>query len=329
MKLLITGATGFIGPYLVRALIKNGHSCRCLVRNKEKAETLLPQGGIEFIEADIRDKESLSGIANGMDGVYHMATMGHAYNFEVPEKDFNDINVIGSENIANEAISSGVQRFIHCSSVAAMGVCKDIPADENSECNPTHPYGISKLNAEKKIKGMILEKNLPASIIRFSMVYGPGDWRDMLKLVRLYKKGLFPKIGNRPKLTPLIHVEDAVKGVIQAFEKGRTGQIYFITNETPEKFDNIRRYISKGLNMWRPVLYVPEWMALALAGTLEKTFTLLGKVPPVTQNNIKSTLADRVFSVKKSIDELDFKTTIPAKQGIIETVQWYKDNKWV
>ena len=70
---------------------------------------------------------------------------------------------------------------------------------------------------------MVAEKNLPAVIIRFSMVYGPGDVRDILKLTRLAKKGLFPKIGNRPKLTPLIHVDDAVEGLLLAADNG-----YFI-----------------------------------------------------------------------------------------------------
>jgi dihydroflavonol-4-reductase len=329
MKFLVTGATGFVGPYLTEELVRQGHFCRCLVRDINKAQPMLPDTGIELFEADVRDKSRLSGIADQMDGVFHMATMGHAYHYNVSDQDFIDINVTGTENIAHEALNSGVGRFIHCSSVAAMGVCTDLPADEHTPCRPVHPYGISKLAAEKKITELIQTQNLPASIIRFSMVYGPGDWRDMLKLVRLYKKGLYPKIGNRPKLTPLIHVKDAVNGLILAYEKGRIGQLYFITNEIPEKFDDMRRYIATGLNMKRPVLYVPEWMALTAAGMIEALFKALGKVPPVTRNNIQSTLADRVFSIEKTIKDLGFKTHIPAGQGIVETVRWYKEKGWV
>ncbi len=171
---------------------------------------------------------------------------------------------------------------------------------------------------------MVHTDHLPASIIRFSMVYGPGDWRDMLKLVRLYKKGLYPKVGNRPKLTPLIHVRDAVAGLILAYEKARIGQVYFLTNESPEKFDDIRQYIARGLGMKRPVLYVPEWMALAGASLIETVCRFAGKVPPVTRNNIRSTLADRVFSMEKSVSDLGFATRIPADQGIIDTVKWYR-----
>lgn len=329
MKVLVTGATGFIGPYLVKELADQGHFCRCLVRDIGKAKPLLPEINIEFFEADIRDKDRLAGIADGMDGVFHLATMGHAYHYNVPDQDFFDINVQGTEHIAKQALASGVKRFIHCSSVAAMGVCTEIPADENTVCRPVHPYGISKLTAEKKILDMVHADHLPASIIRFSMVYGPGDWRDMLKLVRLYKKGLYPKVGNRPKLTPLIHVRDAVAGLILAYEKARTGQVYFLTNETPEKFDDIRQYIARGLDMKRPVLYVPEWMALAGASLIETVYRFAGKVPPVTRNNIQSTLADRVFSMEKTINDLGFATRVPAEQGIIDTVKWYRQQGWI
>jgi dihydroflavonol-4-reductase len=102
-----------------------------------------------------------------------------------------------------------------------MGICSDVPATEESICNPHHAYGRSKLAAEKEVIRMVKEEDLPAVIVRFSMVYGPGDPRDMLKLTRLAKKGMFPKIGNRPKLTPLVHVNDAVTGLMLASEKGR------------------------------------------------------------------------------------------------------------
>ena len=132
------------------------------------------------------------------------------------------------------------------------------------------------------------------------MVYGPGDARDILKLTRMAKKGLFPKVGNRPKLTPLIHVDDAVKGLLLAAEKGRIGEIYLITNRDSLPFDEIRKILQKALGVKRLPLYVPEWAALAMASVAENVFPLLGKIPPVSRKNIESTLADRVFSIEKA-----------------------------
>ena len=176
---------------------------------------------------------------------------------------------------------------------------------------------------------MVSDSGLPASIIRFSMVYGPGDPRDMLKLARMAKKNLFPKIGNRPKLTPLIHADDAAQGLLLTAENGKTGEIYLITNPQSIPFDNIRKIIERGLGVSRFPLYVPEWAALAIASISEKIFSSIGRTPPVSRKNIESTLADRVFSIKKARKELGFQPKVDPEKGLLETVLWYKNNGWV
>jgi dihydroflavonol-4-reductase len=328
LRYLITGATGFIGPYLVRKLSSLGHSCRCLVRSFTKAD-ILPKSGIELIEADITDWATLKGIASGMNGIFHLATLGHMYNFKVQQTMFEDVNVRGTIGIMNEALSAGVKKVIHCSSVAAMGISKDIPANEKSECIPHHPYGQSKLYAEKEVLRLVQDKDLPAVIIRFSMVYGPGDPRDILKLTRLAKKGLIPKIGKRLKLTPLIHVEDAVQGLVLAMEKGRAGETYLITNDQSEPFDDIVKIIKEALGISGMSIQLPEWVALNSASMLEFIFGIFRKTPPVTRKNIESTIADRIFSIEKAKRELGFEPLMDFKEGLRDTVLWYRKNGWI
>ncbi|WP_373499549.1 NAD-dependent epimerase/dehydratase family protein [Desulfococcus sp.] len=328
MKILITGASGFIGPHLVRRLISDGHECRCLARSRKKSEPLELLGA-EIIEGDITQAQSLKGIAGGMNCLMHLATLGHMSNFTVTEAMFEAVNVLGTLNIMTEALREKVARIVHCSSVAAMGICPEVPATEKSECRPHHSYGRSKLKAERAVLDMVRTHGLPASIIRFSMVYGPGDWRDMLKLVRLARKGMFPKIGSRPKLTPMIHVDDAVQGILLAAEKGIPGEIYLITNKQSEPFDRIRQILQEGLGIRRVPLYIPEWLALLAATMIEKSFTCVGKTPPVARKNIESTLADRVFSIEKARQELGFNPTVDSEAGLKETVAWYLENKWI
>ncbi len=328
MNYLITGATGFVGPHLIKKLMDNGHACRCLVRpGSEKKISHI--AGVEIVTGDIEHPETLIGIAKNMDCLIHMATLGHMSNFNVSEAQFDAVNVGGTVNIMKAALDAGVKKIVHCSTVAAMGICRDIPATEKSECFPHHPYGRSKLRAEKEVLRMVREESLPAVIIRFSMVYGPGDRRDMLKLVRMAKKGLFPKVGNRPKLTPLIHVDDAIDGLLLAAEKGMPGEIYLITNRQSEPFDAIRKIIQDALGSRKPTLYVPEWAALAAAAFIEKTFSFIGKSPPVSRKNIESTLADRVFSIEKAKKELGFNPKIDPCAGIKETVIWYREKGWI
>ena len=328
MRYLITGATGFIGPYLIRKLVSDGHVCRCLVR--PGSEKKIPKStDLEIFTGDITRPETLRGIANGVDRLIHLATLGHMNNFTVTEDMFTAINVNGSQNIMKEALKAGVQKIVHCSSVAAMGICDEIPATENTRCNPHHPYGRSKLAAENTVQKMVQQEGLPATIIRFSMVYGPGDSRDILKLTRMAKKGLFPKVGKRLKLTPLIHVKDAVEGLLLAAEKGGDGEIYLITNVNSKSFDRIREIIQDALGLRKRALYVPEWVALAAASLIEKSFGLVGKSPPVTRKNIESTLADRVFSTEKAQRELGFEPNMDPEIGLRETVSWYRQMGWV
>jgi dihydroflavonol-4-reductase len=328
LNYLITGATGFIGPYLVKWLISQGHRCRCLARQSDKKKA--PQDpGVELVNGDITDIKSLGGIAEDIDCLFHLATLGHINNFSVSEKMFMEVNLLGTRNIMREAMNAGVKRIVHCSSVAAMGICSDMPATEMTACNPHHAYGRSKLEAEKQVIRMVKEENLPAVIVRFSMVYGPGDPRDILKLTRLAKKGLFPKIGKRLKFTPLIHVNDAVTGLMLASERGRNGEIYLITNRKSIPFDEIRKVLQDTLGVKRFPLYVPEWAALFMASLCERTFPLIGKVSPVSRKNIESTLADRVFSIEKAERELGFHPEKDPVQGLKETVEWYMKQGWV
>lgn len=328
MNYLITGATGFVGPYLINKLTSEGHTCHCLVRSGS-VHKIQKTDGVEIITGDITRFETLTGIADGMDRLLHLATLGHMSNFTVTESMFQAINVQGTLNIMTEARRAGVAKIVHCSTVAAMGICDEVPSTEKTKCNPHHPYGRSKLQAENEVVKMVTEKNLPACIVRFSMVYGPGDPRDMLKLTRMAKKGLFPKVGNRSKLTPLIHVEDAINGLLLAAEKGVPGEIYLITNRYSEPFDRIREIIQNSLGMRKRALYVPERAALVLALLIEKTFGLIGKSPPVSRKNIESTLADRVFSIEKASRELGFNPGIDPAEGLRQTVLWYKKNGWI
>lgn len=328
MNYLVTGATGFVGPWLVKRLVESGMPCRCLARSREKTKELKSLGA-EVVIGDITRPETLKGAADGMDVVLHLATLGHMSNYVVDESMFVDVNVRGAIHMMEEALAAGVKRFVHCSSMAAMGVCPEIPADETTPCRPHHPYGRSKLRAEKEVLAKVTESGLDAVIVRFSMVYGPGDPRDILKLTRAAKRGFFPKVGLKPKLNPLIHVTDAVDGLLLAAEKGRTGHIYLITNTKSEPFDGLIKIIQEALGVPRIPLYAPEWAALGAASLIEKVFTALGKSPPVTRKNIESTLADRVFSVEKAQRELGFDPKVDPVKGLRETVLWYKRKGWV
>lgn len=328
MRYLITGATGFVGPYLVEQLTQRGHSCVCLARPASDVGRLRDLSA-EIVFGDVAEPDTIYGIADGVDYAIHMATLGHASNFTADYSLFEKVNVWGTLNIANESLRAGVKKFIHCSSTAAMGICQEVPADEQSACLPHHAYGRSKLQAEKEILQRVELDGLNAVIIRFSLIYGPAEPKDMLFLARLAKRRLLPRIGTRTKLTPLIHIDDAVQGLLRAVEKGRPGQIYIITNERSEPFDEIVKIVRRSVGVSDAYVYLPEWLALSLGLLSEKLFPLLGLAPPVTRMNIVSMLADRVFSIAKAKEDLGFEPKVAVADGLNETIQWYVNRGWV
>ena len=107
MKYLVTGATGFIGPHLIKQLTEYGHTCRCLVRSEKSAQKLTNHP-VEIFNGDITIAESLKGAADGIDCVMHMATLGHMSNFTVTPEMFEDINVNGTVNVLQESLRAGV-----------------------------------------------------------------------------------------------------------------------------------------------------------------------------------------------------------------------------
>ncbi|MDP3283282.1 MAG: NAD-dependent epimerase/dehydratase family protein, partial [Desulfobacterales bacterium] len=140
MRYLVTGATGFIGPYLISRLKALGHTCRCLIRSGSDI-SVLDGFDVEFVTGDITDPETLINIGEGIDCLIHMATLGHMSNFTVSEAQFDAVNVQGTVNIMKAALDAGIKKIVHCSTVAAMGICPDIPATEESVCHPHHSYG--------------------------------------------------------------------------------------------------------------------------------------------------------------------------------------------
>ena len=124
-------------------------------------------------------------------------------------------------------------------------------------------------------------------------------------------------------------MDDAINGLLLAAEKGRAGEIYLITNREPLPFDEIFKILQEALGVSGIPLYVPEWVALFGAAVLEKVFSLIKKNPPVARSNIKSTLADRVFSIEKASADLGFDPRMDPKIGLAKTAIWYKENGWL
>ena len=328
MKALITGATGFVGRYLVRQLLDSGVSCRLLVRPTSETICFEDMDNIEFCEGDITKPDSLNAIAEDIDYVYHLAAEGHvsAISDEAFKK-FIEVNVDGTRNLITACANCNVKKFVHFSSTAAMGLIKKELVDESDVPNPVTPYQKSKLQSEETSIETGRKVNVPVVVVRPCMIYGTGGKGEFFKMCSLMKKGFFPKVGFGKNLTPLVHVKDVVQGAVKAAEKGVAGEIYLLTSENSIDLNQMRDLVTKAWGVKVIYPYVPVSVMLFAAGCFEMLAKITGKAPMATRRNIASTVFDREFSISKAKQQLGYLPKISFEDGICETVNWFKSLK--
>ena len=190
MRVMVTGATGFTGGHLARALKARGYEVRALVRDVAKAAQL-EHDGIVILEGDLADAAAVQRAADGCDVVYHLAAVYREARH--PDEYFRKINVGGTRNIIHAVESGHVGRLVHCSTVGVHGNIKTVPADENAPYDPGDIYQQTKLEGALLVRQRI-ESDLPGVIFRPFGIYGPGDWR-FLKLFKAVDRGVFRMIG--------------------------------------------------------------------------------------------------------------------------------------
>jgi nucleoside-diphosphate-sugar epimerase len=325
MKLLVTGATGFIGQYLVKKLTQEGHSVRCLVRDLRQAEKLLGKKNIEYVQGDLTITETLDNICDQISVVYHLAAvMGHEPPSKSAFEKFRQINTEGTKNLAECCVGKGIDRFIYVSSTAAMGLLNESVVSEVTPCRPHTPYQVSKYEGELVLKEFLEKHSLPVVILRPSMVYGPGFGGDFLTISKLVKTGFFPKIGFGKNLSPALYIEDLKDCLYGAKEKAAVGETYIISSEESYELERVARIIAEALGVKVRMFFVPKFLAKSGAGALEHIFTLLGKKPIVTTRNIESTTTDRIFKVTKAKRDLGFQQKVTIEQGLRNTVRYFQ-----
>jgi len=325
MNILITGGTGFIGRYLVKELASQGALCRVLIRLTSDTSALNGIAGVELWKGDLTQLQTLVGIAEGIDYVFHLAAEGHvsAMSEEAFNK-FTKVNVDGTINLLTECRSHNVKKFVHFSSTAAMGLIKKQVVNETDAPRPVTPYQKSKLKSEKVALKLGKDFAIPTVVVRPCMIYGIGGKGEFYKISQLMRKGMFPRVGRGRNLTPLIHVTDVVQGAIKAMRNGISGEVYLLASDCSIDLNEMRHFIMQAWGTKAIYPYVPVRFALCVAWCLEFLAKLTGKAPIATRQNVISTACDRQFSIEKAKRKLGYTPQISFREGILETVNWFK-----
>jgi nucleoside-diphosphate-sugar epimerase len=225
MKVLLTGGSGFLGSYVAEQLSAAGHAVRALVRPKSARRFLEKLPGLEFAAGAVEDRASLTSAVQGVDAVVHVAGIVKARR---PE-DFFAVNTQGTKNLLEAALErGGVKRFVHVSSLAAVGPSADgTPVHEDAEPKPVTHYGRSKLEAERAV--LAEAAKLPVTVIRPPLIYGPRD-RETLAFFSSIKNGVLPVMGDGSNTLSVIYGEDCAAAVALAATtpNAPSGKAYFV-----------------------------------------------------------------------------------------------------
>lgn len=321
-KIAITGATGFVGGALARALAARGHEIIALARPSARRDHLadLP---ITWVTGDVTDRESLRGKFAGAEWLIHAAGMlGQA---GVPERAYFDLHEQGTNNVLAEAETAVIQRILHVSSPGVLGPISGPPADETTPLAPSNPYERSKAAAEQ-VALVYARGGLPVVIVRPEFIYGPGDLH-VLGLFQAVRDGRFFTISGGQHTCHPTYIDDAVQGMLLALERGRVGEIYHVAGPEPVTFRELGETIAVALGVPPPRLNLSRPLAMAGATGLELLARPLKKRPPLSRTGVAFFSESRRFSWQKAHAELGYTPNYDLPTGVARTVAWYQEQK--
>lgn len=337
--ILITGATGFIGSHLAESLTEKGSRIRCLVRKSSSKSAIeyLKSLGAELCYGDLLDKQSLKTALKGIDTVFHLGGGGRvAMSKEIQYK----INIDGTKNIVDACLEQGkIKRFIHVSTCAVMGdIKRNMPADETSPRNPSDlAYSKAKTKAEEI--ALSYKGKIPLVVVRFSGVYGIplikkdansiGGVTPALMIFSAIKNGKWRYIGDGRNFVNLFYVDDAVRGLELASERGKLGEIYIIAAANSIRMYEMVETAAHILEVEVPKDHVPIYLARFFAALFELKAQLLGGTPQMTQEMITGFTGNLNVDISKAARELGYKPKVKLEEGMKDTIEWYKNNNYL
>ena len=323
MKVLVTGATGFIGGNVARALVTRGHQVKALVR-PDSSSLNIDDTGIETALGDVRDRASVARALEGCQGVVHCAAL-YTFWSRDPRLTY-EVNVAGTRTVLDEALRAGVGRCVHTSTVSTIGIPHGglgTEADHPLERDLVGHYKRSKHQAE--VEAMRLaQQGLPVVVVNPTYPVGPWDVKPTPtgRVVLDYMMGRIPAYINTGM--NLVDVEDVAEGHALALEKGVPGERYLLGNQNMTL--GAMFGLLEGITGRRaPKLRLPLWMALG-AGYVDELVEgrMLGRKPRIPLEGVKVSRKPMYVSCEKAVRELGLAQS-PVQGALEKAVKWFRD----
>ena len=331
MKILITGASGFIGSFIVEEALKKGFDTWAAVR-KSSSKEYLKDERINFIELNLSSKAQLIEQLRGhnFDYVIHAAGVTKCLN----KQDFHRINTEGTKNLLDAILElqMPLKRFVFVSSLSVFGAIKEQqPYDEIRETDipqPNTEYGRSKLAAEKYLES--LGSRVPYIILRPTGVYGPRE-KDYFMMAKSIKQHSDFAVGYKRQDITFVYVSDVVQAIFLALDKGENGRKYFLSDGEVYQSTTFSDLIHEELGRpWWIRITAPVWVLRIITFCGEYIGKMTGKVTALNNDKF-NILRQRNWrcDIQPAIDELGYKPTVKLAEGVRRSIKWYKEQGWL
>jgi len=321
-RVLVTGASGFVGSHVAELLASVGWKVRCLVR-PTSSRRWLTRADFEFALGDVTDLHGIPEALEGCDAVVHCAALTNALH---PDQYFQ-VNAEGTLRLWMAAEQARVKRFLLVSSLAASGPSRDeTPQDETARPHPVSAYGKSKLQSER----VVLQTGGPVEpvVVRPPTVYGPRD-DDVLTLVKMAQDGWIPRVGRRSALS-LIHVEDLAEGIRLGLEKGEPGGVYYLTDGGVHPTEEIAASMGHALGRRVRVVSLPAWLLWAGAIVGELAEAVLRRPATLNLERVRQFVRPYWTATDaRARRELGFESRYDLIRGMEDTIRWYRSVGWI
>ena len=329
MTILVTGATGFVGSAVVRALLTEGEEVRVLVRPQSNRNNLAGLN-VEFAEGDLNDPKSLLPAVKGCRVLFHVAADYRLW-ARNPEEMVRT-NVEGSLSLLHAALAANVEQIVYTSSVATLGINPNgVPGNEETPVTVDQMIGVykrSKFLAEEAVQKLIQEQDAPIVIVNPSTPAGPCDIKPtptgrMIAEAAAGKVPAFVDTGLN-----VVHVDDVAAGHLLAWRKGVIGERYVLGGENLP-LSEILAKIAKICDRKPPTIRLPHGAIIPIAHIAEFWTRMTGGSEPfVTVDGVKMARKKMYFSSEKAERELGYRAR-PAQDALVDAVVWFRENGYL
>lgn len=331
MRVLATGALGFIGRHFLLAALAAGVTVSAFHRVPTMPKRAIAQQfqsrGVSFHEGDVGDRESLVPAMDGIDTVCHFAS---AFRESGMSDDyFIQVNVDGTRNVMEAAASQGVRRFVFCSTAGIYGSQVSGVIDETARVNPANIYERSKVEAEATVRTQAARLGMEYAIFRPAVVYGPHDER-LLKMFRSAAKGRFPLFGDGSGRRHMVYVGDVADAALQAcLLPQAAGQEMIIAGPRAAPLREILGVLARTVGRDSSGPRLPLAPMQLLAAMTEDACKLVGVNPPIYRRRMDFYVNDAAFDCARARSVLDWRPAVDLEEGFARTLESYRQSDLV